>query len=62
MNKELPRGGIAMIAFLQTQNCSNYPDSWRHIGGTQDFMSAAYYQGVARSDGATRITSGEKSK
>ncbi len=49
MSKELPRGGIAMIAFLQAQNCSNYPGSWRHIGGSEDFMSAAYYQRIARS-------------
>lgn len=39
---------MKLIAFLQAQNCSNYPASWRHPGTTPDFLSAAYYQRIAR--------------
>jgi FMN-dependent oxidoreductase (nitrilotriacetate monooxygenase family) len=35
---------MALIAFLQAQNCSNFPASWRHADARQDFMSADYYQ------------------
>lgn len=48
MNKKLPRGGITMIAFLQAQNCSNYPGSWRHPGAPTDFLTAQHYQRIAR--------------
>ena len=37
-----------MIAFLQAANCSNYPGSWRHAHTSPDFMSAAYFQRIAR--------------
>jgi len=39
---------MAMIAFLQAQNCSNYPGSWRHPAAMPDFLSAKYYQRIAR--------------
>jgi len=37
-----------LVAFLQAQNCSNYPASWRHPDAATDFMSAAYYERIAR--------------
>jgi FMN-dependent oxidoreductase (nitrilotriacetate monooxygenase family) len=37
-----------LVAFLQAQNCSNYPASWRHPDAATDFTSAAYYQRIAR--------------
>ena len=39
---------MALVAFLQAQNCSNYPASWRHAETTPDFLSAAYFQRIAR--------------
>ena len=39
---------MSLIAFMQAQNCSNYPASWRHPEAAQDFLSAAYYQRIAR--------------
>jgi FMN-dependent oxidoreductase (nitrilotriacetate monooxygenase family) len=39
---------MALIAFLQAQNCSNYPASWRDPSAAQDFMSADYYQRIGR--------------
>ena len=42
------RGEMAMVAFLQAQNCSNYPGSWRHPETMQDFLSPKYYQRIAR--------------
>jgi FMN-dependent oxidoreductase (nitrilotriacetate monooxygenase family) len=39
---------MTLVAFLQAQNCSNYPASWRHAATTPDFMSADYYQRIAR--------------
>jgi len=49
MTQAMKRGGMAMIAFLQAQNCSNLPGSWRHPAAQQDFLSAAHYQRIARS-------------
>ena len=37
-----------MIAFLQAQNCSNYPGSWRHPAAPPDFLTAQHYQRIAR--------------
>src|SRR3954452_11145108 len=37
-----------MVAFLQAQNCSNYPGSWRHPSAMPDFLTAEYYQRIAR--------------
>ncbi len=42
------RGEMALIAFLQAQNCSNYPGSWRHPETMQDFLTPQYYQRIAR--------------
>jgi FMN-dependent oxidoreductase (nitrilotriacetate monooxygenase family) len=39
---------MALIAFLQAQNCSNFPASWRHDGAAADFMSADYYRRIGR--------------
>jgi FMN-dependent oxidoreductase (nitrilotriacetate monooxygenase family) len=39
---------LTLIAFLQAQNCSNYPASWRHLDTTPDFLTAEYYQRIAR--------------
>lgn len=39
---------LTLIAFLQAQNCSNYVGSWRHPEAMQDFLSAKYYQRIAR--------------
>ncbi|MGI4798542.1 MAG: LLM class flavin-dependent oxidoreductase [Janthinobacterium lividum] len=37
-----------LIAFLQAQNCSNYPGSWRHEASMIDFMTPEYYQRIGR--------------
>ena len=37
-----------MVGFLQAQNCSNYPASWRHPESDPAFLSAGYYQRIAR--------------
>ena len=42
------RRQITMVAFLQAQNCSNYAASWRHRDAAPDFLTAEYYQRVAR--------------
>ncbi len=39
---------MKLIAFLQAQNCSNYPGSWRHPETPTDFLSPEYYQRIAR--------------
>ncbi|WP_135470572.1 LLM class flavin-dependent oxidoreductase [Crenalkalicoccus roseus] len=39
---------MALVAFLQAQNCSNYPASWRHPATMQDYLSPEYYQRIAR--------------
>ena len=39
---------IVMVGFLQAQNCSNYPASWRHAESASDFMTPAYYGRIAR--------------
>lgn len=43
-----PRRQMALVAFLQAQNCSNYPASWRHPATAPDYLSPAYYQRIAR--------------
>ena len=48
MDSALKRGGMVMIAFLQAQNCSNYPGSWRHPAAMPDFLSRRHYQRIAR--------------
>jgi alkanesulfonate monooxygenase SsuD/methylene tetrahydromethanopterin reductase-like flavin-dependent oxidoreductase (luciferase family) len=39
---------MAMVAFLQAQNCSNLPGSWRHPASMPDMLSPDYYQRIAR--------------
>jgi FMN-dependent oxidoreductase (nitrilotriacetate monooxygenase family) len=39
---------MVLVGFLQAQNCSNYPASWRYPGTAPDFMTPEYYQRVAR--------------
>ena len=39
---------MALVGFLQAQNCSNYVGSWRHPGSATDFLSVDYYQRIAR--------------
>lgn len=39
---------MVLVGFLQAQNCSNYPASWRHPDAAQDFLSPRYYQRIAR--------------
>ncbi|MEM7467565.1 MAG: LLM class flavin-dependent oxidoreductase [Pseudomonadota bacterium] len=39
---------MALVGFMQAQNCSNYPASWRHPEAAQNFLSADYYQHVAQ--------------
>jgi FMN-dependent oxidoreductase (nitrilotriacetate monooxygenase family) len=39
---------MVMIGFLQAQNCTNLPSSWRHPESRDDSMSADYYQEIAR--------------
>lgn len=44
----MSRRQMALVGFLQAQNCSNYPASWRHPDSAQDFLTPAYYQRIAR--------------
>jgi FMN-dependent oxidoreductase (nitrilotriacetate monooxygenase family) len=39
---------MTLIAFLQAQNCSNLPGSWRHPTTILDFLTPEYYQRIAR--------------
>ncbi|MBC6428655.1 MAG: LLM class flavin-dependent oxidoreductase [Cellvibrionales bacterium] len=46
---------MALIAFIQAQNCSNFPASWRHPAAATDSTTAAYYQRIARELEAARF-------
>src|SRR6266851_3854357 len=39
---------MAMVGFLQAQNCTNLPASWRHPESRTDFSSADFYREIAR--------------
>ena len=39
---------MTLIAFMQAQNCSNLPGSWRHPASMSDFLTPEYYQRIAR--------------
>ncbi|KYK47812.1 LLM class flavin-dependent oxidoreductase [Bradyrhizobium diversitatis] len=39
---------MVLVGFLQAQNCTNLPSSWRHPDSRNDSMSADYYQEIAR--------------
>src|SRR5580658_7403546 len=43
-----PKRMMTLIAFLQAQNCSNLPGSWRHPATMPDFLAPEYYQRIAR--------------
>lgn len=43
-----PQRNMALVAFLQAQNCSNFPASWRHPATTSDFTTPEYYQRIGR--------------
>lgn len=39
---------MKMVGFLQAQNCSIAPGSWRHPAGATDFLAPEYFQRVGR--------------
>ena len=39
---------MVLVGFLQAQNCTNLPASWRHPESRSDFLSADYYFEIAR--------------
>ncbi len=39
---------MVLVGFIQASNCSNYPGSWRHRDGSDDFLLPGYYQHIAR--------------
>ncbi len=39
---------LVMVGFLQAQNCTNLPASWRHPASRSDFLSPDYYAEIAR--------------
>ena len=43
-----PRRQMTMIAFLQAQNCSNLPGSWRYPSSMSDFLTPEYFQRIGR--------------
>ncbi len=43
-----PGRQMALVGFLQAQNCSNYPASWRHHATAPDFLTAEYYQRIGQ--------------
>ncbi|WP_076997691.1 LLM class flavin-dependent oxidoreductase [Variovorax sp. KK3] len=43
-----PKRQMALVAFLQAQNCTNYVGSWRHPASMGDFTTPEYFQRIAR--------------
>lgn len=39
---------MKLVAFMQAQNCSNYPASWRHPSGMPDWDTPEFYARIAR--------------
>ena len=39
---------MKLIGFLQAQNCSNYPASWRHPQSKPNWYSREYYEDIGR--------------
>ena len=39
---------MALVGFLQAQNCSNFAGSWRHPDSRLDFMSPDFYAHIAK--------------
>jgi FMN-dependent oxidoreductase (nitrilotriacetate monooxygenase family) len=48
MTRSIPPRQMALVAFMQAQNCSMYVGSWRHPSSMTDFMTPEYYQRIAR--------------
>ena len=44
----MPPRQMALVGFLQAQNCTNLAASWRHPESRLDFTSADFYQEIAR--------------
>ncbi len=42
------RTNMTLVGFLQAQNCSNLPGSWRHPEAIPDFLTADHYVRIAR--------------
>ena len=42
------RANMTLVGFLQAQNCSNLPGSWRHPEAIPDFLTADHYVRIAR--------------
>jgi hypothetical protein len=38
---------MVMVGFLQAQNCTNLPASWRHPLSRTDFLSPDFYREIA---------------
>ena len=43
-----PERKISLIGFMQAQNCSTYPGSWRHVATDPGYLTPEYYQNIAR--------------
>lgn len=39
---------MKLVGFMQAQNCTNYPASWRHPEAAEDFLTPGYYQRLGR--------------
>ena len=39
---------MALVGFMQAQNCTTLPAAWRHPEARPDFTSPDYYQHIAR--------------
>ncbi|HEY3061882.1 MAG TPA: LLM class flavin-dependent oxidoreductase, partial [Chloroflexota bacterium] len=39
---------MVLTGFLQAQNCTNLPASWRHPASRSDFLTPDYYAEIAR--------------
>jgi FMN-dependent oxidoreductase (nitrilotriacetate monooxygenase family) len=48
MSFRKPGDEMVLIGFMQAQNCSQYPASWRHPDAAQDFLTPQYFARIAR--------------
>jgi hypothetical protein len=39
---------MILVGFLQAQNCTNHPSSWRHPASRTDSWSADFYRYIGR--------------
>ena len=39
---------MTLVGFLQAQNCSNFPASWRHPDAPNEFLTSQYYQELGK--------------